>query len=72
MSKVKADSLVKKFAKGAPVSVERGGDPENMHQNDKLRTDAFRDAERKGDIEAGPVRAADLFRRVLKLPRLFF
>lgn len=31
----KNNSLVKKFAKGAPVTVERGGDPSNAPQNDR-------------------------------------
>ena len=47
MSKLSDKSLVKKFAKGAPVSVELGGTPENAIANEKLRASILRDTERK-------------------------
>ncbi len=56
MSKVKDNSLVKKFAKGAAVSVERGGDPENARRNEKARAEG---SNRKEEIEAVAARLSE-------------
>ncbi len=53
MSKLKEDSLVKKFAKDSPVSVERGGDPDSAaRKNEKARGEALKTAsDKKNDME---------------------
>lgn len=53
MSKLKEDSLVKKFAKGAPVAVERGGDPNSAaRKNEKARDEALKKtSDKKNDME---------------------
>lgn len=47
MTKLSDKSLVKKFAKNAPVSVELGGTPENAVVNEKLRASILRDPDKK-------------------------
>lgn len=47
-------SLVKKFAKNAPVTVELGGTPENSVINDKLRASILRETD-KSSKEASRV-----------------
>lgn len=55
-------SLVKQFAKGAPVSVERGGDPSNMSQNDKGQSKTGYAASRQNEIEAVAERLSEAAR----------
>lgn len=57
MSKVKDNSLVKKFAKGFPVTVERGGDPANKREVEKLH-----DAEKQSEAENVASRLAEAAR----------
>nr|DAQ36939.1 MAG TPA: hypothetical protein [Caudoviricetes sp.] len=54
-------SLVKKFAKGAPVSVERGGDPSNapQHGRGELKTGS---ASYQNEIEVVAERLAEASR----------
>ncbi|GEM_PF-2456778 len=47
MSRLSDKSLVKRFAKGAAVTVDLGGTPENSGVNEKLRASILRDPEKK-------------------------
>lgn len=55
-------SLVKKFAKGAPVSVERGGDPSNAPQNDRGEVKTGYAASYQNEIETVAERLAEASR----------
>ena len=47
MSRLSDKSLVKRFAKGAAVTFDLGGTPENSGVNEKLRASILRDPEKK-------------------------
>lgn len=46
MTTLSDKSLVKKFSKGAAVSVELGGTPENSEANEKLRKSILRNIDK--------------------------
>ncbi|MCQ2966080.1 MAG: hypothetical protein MJ250_04995 [Alphaproteobacteria bacterium] len=47
MTQLNDKSLVKQFAKGAKVTVELGGTPENAKANEKLRASILRDSDKQ-------------------------